>query len=190
MTKKKQIGPKEACDVLSDSVSWEKAYASYFGVIPSSKTYLEIDSKKTASLIEDRFGSVVVEKFKYERYQRKKSIRTAETIYLLSNKVIVHIERRSKSVHLLYSVPEDKFVAELDTDLRTFCKSSRGKEIFLAVSDMGISLKPVRLKKIEVALPENYNDDLLNLHPRVVSLLKQKEKSELFLVHGAPGTGK
>lgn len=190
MTRKKPIGPKEAYDVLSDSVSWGKAFASYFGVIPSSKTYSEIDTKKTDSLIQERFASLVLQKFKYEQFRRKAGVRLNETIYLLSNQVIVHIEARSKSVHVLYSVPEDDFVHDLDQELRTLCKTYRGKEIFLAVSDMGISLKSVRLKKVDVALRENYNDDLISLHPKVVSLLAQKEKSELFLFHGAPGTGK
>jgi hypothetical protein len=182
--------PREAYDDLTNDVAWPRAFTTYFGVFPSEKSYCQVDWRKVDSMIESKFGDLIREKFKKERYERKSGIRAVGIVYLLSNRVIVVIDGISGTVDLFYSLPERDFIIELDKEMRTFCKSKRGKQIFLAVSDMGITLKSICLKKIDVSLPENYNDDLLEIHANVLSLLSRKNKSELFLFHGRPGTGK
>lgn len=54
----------------------------------------------------------------------------------------------------------------------------------------GFQLHDFSLRNEEADLERNYNDDLPDIHTRLVSILSEKESSGLILLHGAPGTGK
>ena len=51
-------------------------------------------------------------------------------------------------------------------------------------------LKRFRLKSYEINLEDNYNDDFLPVHQRIMDGIEGKDQKGLILLHGEPGTGK
>jgi hypothetical protein len=54
----------------------------------------------------------------------------------------------------------------------------------------GFDLTETKLAHFEFALENNYNEDLVDLHPYLIEKLTTKGGKGLLLLHGAPGTGK
>lgn len=62
--------------------------------------------------------------------------------------------------------------------------------LFLVISGMnGFELVDIPLKKVEMNIEENYNDDFLSKHERIVKFMEDEE-SGIVLLHGEKGTGK
>ena len=54
----------------------------------------------------------------------------------------------------------------------------------------GLDLEEFDVRFDSVPLEENYNEDLLKIHPRIVNYLEEGQSSGLILLHGTPGSGK
>jgi Cdc6-like AAA superfamily ATPase len=57
-------------------------------------------------------------------------------------------------------------------------------------SEYGFEFRKFNIKKVELNVSENYNDDFQNVHTTVHSFLKSNNKNGLVLLHGKYGTGK
>ena len=51
-------------------------------------------------------------------------------------------------------------------------------------------LTEFKIKNIDVSIAKNYNQDLTELHPRIVDFIQSPDTNGIVLLHGAPGTGK
>jgi hypothetical protein len=187
----KMLQPNEAYDMFHSEVSWGRAYCSYFGAIPSLKLITGVNTKRCLSWIESAMKDRVIEKTFNESYSRKKGLKASEVTYILKQQVILSVNISHKTVSLYYSkLKSTTWVEELWVEVSKFTTKSPGKSIYLVVSDMGISLNAITLKRLQVDLTKNYNDDLIELHSSIVGSLNTKGSSGLFLFHGVPGTGK
>jgi hypothetical protein len=68
----------------------------------------------------------------------------------------------------------------------------REKSFSMVVRDDygNFELHDFSIRKEEVVLEQYYNDDLIEIHPSIVSFLSDKDSAGLILLHGQPGTGK
>lgn len=56
--------------------------------------------------------------------------------------------------------------------------------------DLGFDIDSFDIRKTEVILEENYNDELMNLNEKLVSFINSNDTNGMLLLHGIPGTGK
>lgn len=66
------------------------------------------------------------------------------------------------------------------------------RKFFMVKQDAfsGLELEEFDVHFRTISIEENYNDDLLNIHPKIVSYLNNSKTNGLILLHGIPGTGK
>lgn len=57
-------------------------------------------------------------------------------------------------------------------------------------SDYGFDKMSFDVKKIDININENYNDDFNDILENMINSLNQKNKSGLYILNGSPGTGK
>mgnify|MGYP002620259757 CR=1 FL=1 len=85
------------------------------------------------------------------------------------------------------------FLEKVQTKVdQAFRKLQEEKEHFqlVVIREGGYSLKRFKLKPYEINLNDNYNDDLLPVHQRIMEGITGKNQKGLILLHGEPGTGK
>ena len=54
----------------------------------------------------------------------------------------------------------------------------------------GFFLSEFKIKKHEINITENYNDELVELNPHILEFLNSKDNNGIILFHGLPGGGK
>jgi hypothetical protein len=69
-------------------------------------------------------------------------------------------------------------------------KVTRNKIFIVYRSSSGFAKKGFNVKKINVDLEENYNDDFPDMSSKIITGLNSKDKTNLVILSGAPGVGK
>jgi SpoVK/Ycf46/Vps4 family AAA+-type ATPase len=150
-----------------------------------------IDSKKAMEFIETTYKNEIVNKHHKDYYSRKKKKLVNENvIYLLNDKILIDIDDCNSLCILFPNDLEEKANRFVDKFKSMVKKSRVTKHISILVEDNGLRLMDIENKKPKYILSENYNDDLVELHSKIVKTLNKKNESGLFLFHGTPGTGK
>jgi len=98
----------------------------------------------------------------------------------------------AETVRVLHDDTQDEIASELIMTIKQFSiRERKTQNISLIVNSRhGLTTSGLKIRKPILELFKNYNDDLLPLHKKMVTTLKQKDKSGLYLFHGIPGTGK
>jgi hypothetical protein len=86
-------------------------------------------------------------------------------------------------------------IEEIISMLKIAKKKKQHKRKFYMIaatprSEYGFEFRKFNIKKVELNVAENYNDDFQNVHTTVHSFLKSNNKNGLVLLHGKYGTGK
>ena len=71
-------------------------------------------------------------------------------------------------------------------------RKQKEKSFSMVVRDEygNFELPDFSLRAEQVSIQDYYNDDLLQIHPNILSFLDNKDSSGLIMLHGLPGTGK
>lgn len=85
-------------------------------------------------------------------------------------------------------------INKLKNDLRNlsidFFKESH-RFSMIKKNDYGdFELANFKTRKVDVDINDNYNDDLVELTPKILSFINDKQKNGIVLFHGIPGSGK
>jgi hypothetical protein len=80
-----------------------------------------------------------------------------------------------KKLKLVKKKTEDNFYLILTK------KTSNGEEL---------KVKRFQLKPFKISIEDNYNDDFIPVHNRIIERLNARDEKGVVLLHGAPGTGK
>lgn len=84
----------------------------------------------------------------------------------------------------------EKFFTKILSKDKKVKKEKRELNI-ICVSQMdGAYLKPVKTKKSEISIEDNYNDDFKEVSDHIVDQLNKQDNNGIVLLHSAPGCGK
>lgn len=121
---------------------------------------------------------------------------TSRHLYLLDQEVLLYMEDTLSEIYIYaaYNNPNARGMKTVWNMLAPFVKSEmsdRGK-ISLMVKDsyFGLSTREFKLPDVEVDLAMQYNDNLIDFHDEVISVLNGKKKNGIIFLYGDPGTGK
>ncbi len=186
----------ESLEVVSDEsfryLNPQYVYFSYFKLIPSIIYVNGINIKKFVRWIKKEKTDWVLNFHSYsELLPKKKNKEIIQAVLVLKEDLMIGIN----GVHLTIYFPNSN--EELAYKLIKFIKAKfplkvPGIDLFYMISQnqMGLNLHALSLKKTNINLKENYNDDLLEAHPWILKNLNMSDKSGLYLFYGLPGTGK
>lgn len=154
----------------------------FFGV-KVNKLYKKWNKKYTKELY--------TEEFTFKKRQ------TGRTIFTLKEGVIGLISKNyfhDEEVQILYkkSIPEkeiEPFIREVKTLFNNKKKNENKIEILFQEGNY-TDFRPFDIKKIDIDIDTNYNDDFKAIHEVILGKLKDKDANGLVILYGDPGTGK
>lgn len=110
------------------------------------------------------------------------------------NKVFVNIEYEACTIfyHKSDNISNNKKLLDLLGFLENFVEPAVSKNKIFVVhkSQRGFNKTGFNIKKIKINLKENYNDDFLPVAQDIISGLNKKNKTNLVILSGIPGSGK
>lgn len=186
-----QWNSPEVIDDASSYVNAFRLYYAYFKAIPTVKTIYRLDLIKVRHWLDQQHGNNIVVKHSSQKYNwEKKKLGYLQAFYLLDNDLLLHLE--DQKVTILHNYSQELIAKIFLLDLKQFMKRERTtQEISLVINtSRGLDTTDLKVRKPKLQLADNYNDDLTVLHEKIVTTLRQKNKSGIYLFHGVPGTGK
>jgi hypothetical protein len=171
----------------------ERLFYAYFGEFPSLFTVSGIDTDKLIRPIEQLWGGLVISRFTDQFFKRSGNrFFVRETQYVLEGGTVIELTpTRLKLLHLPGRLEEaQERIARLKTWMRAPRKESATHIHVVVPGNRELDTETVSLPKVRLDLETHYNDDLLPTHRTIISELRKKGQSGLYLFHGAPGTGK
>lgn len=175
----------------SDYFSTNRVFFYYFGQIPSRIYVRRVKVDKIMTAIEKEKNDEIETVHSIKEVPLKENrIKEIGIIYIMKDGTILNCGDYGVSIAYKY---ENKSIAEKWVD---FVKKNRSdfsdyNRIFLVTAGSeGLNTTSIEMPKPKLKLSDNYNDDLIEVNKELVSKLKKKNASGLFLFHGLPGTGK
>ncbi len=172
-------------------IAASRLYYAYFKKVPSIKIIRDIDGTRLRKWLETKGSVEIINKHCTQSYDRKeKSLKHTDAFYLLKNGLLINLD--AFEVNVLHDCNQDEEAEQLTLQFKQFIRRRRKTQNICMVTNgqTGLDTYPLKLKKPKLVLTKNYNDDLYMLHEKLLSSLKQRDKSGLILFHGLPGTGK
>jgi hypothetical protein len=173
----------------------QRLFMFYYNMIPNAIRLNHINCKKAnewfLSIAEDNIADFhyTQKKFKYSN-----KIEYDELVYWLYEDTVVYFNTRDESFTCLFRQTDDSKIQLLVEGIQKFktrLRTRKKPEINVLVNSInGIDTQNMEICKPQLTLEENYNEDLLSLHPSILKRLQKKNDKGLLLLHGKPGTGK
>lgn len=187
-------GPDHNFDIygtFGDSPDPSRLYYALFQKIPSCQEISKIHASRVKNWLNKEFSdkadSRVIEQ-NYDHDARK--MRYSEALYLLNDDLMVRLTSSQVKVyhHQGVSTQADALIQKLQKFIR---RKKPVREFSLITSgERGLEANSLRYPKPKLQLEYNYNEDMLESHQRILTLMKKNEQSGLYIFHGEPGTGK
>lgn len=170
-------------------INCKRVFYAYFNELPNILTLKNIQYEKAIDWIEQEFKSSIL-KSHYRLSDRSKN-KMVNIIYVFKNELVVDIENDSV-VTILFSKNTESKANDIATGIKKLRRRENNYKTvhLIAESRYGLELLPIKSKKPSLDINQNYNDDFPAVHKRIMSSLKENDKSGLVLLHGIPGTGK
>lgn len=190
-TPKLQLQNYQLFDMSNSFPDGKRIFYGFFKTIPNVIYIDEIIVNKFRNKIDSEWSDRINIKYCNEYYhQSKKKLVPDDVFYMIDEKLILKFDRSHICIYYL-----EKAVAVANELMKiSMSFKSRQKitqEISLVINNIsGLDTVEIKIKKPALDLNTHYNDDLIPIHKKCISLLKEKDKSGLFLFHGIPGTGK
>lgn len=168
-----------------------RMYYAYFKIIPTMKLIHRLDLLKVNAWLEDEYQNEIVIRHAKQCYDWDKKIMDDDDLFfLLKNDLLLNLE--GCTVRILHHPGQEKTATELLLKLKQFAKRERTtQQINLVINTRnGLGTSELRIRKPKLSLTDNYNNDLAVLHEKIVTSLKQRNKSGIYLFYGVPGSGK
>ena len=181
-------------NVFDDSniyINIKRIFFAYYSTIPNLKSIDDIECRKLIIAMESDKKDEILNKHYRQRLNRyRNEMSYADLIYLMKDGTIINLE--IDSLMIAFS-PENETIAQqwIDYAKKFTKKAIQTNSLCLVVqSTNGLDYTPIKIKKPKLDLTLNYNDDIIEMHKSIVTKLRKKDASGLFLFYGIPGTGK
>lgn len=166
-----------------------RVFFAYFGCIPNNVVFTGVDGDRVRKWIEKELGSEIARIHYRRAVTNPKKEDYTEKMYLFRDELLIRIDRWN-DVLMLHS---DHSAARANTLVKSISRfRSKQKPSLYVITDNGHGLQFTDLNsnKPSISIDTHYNDDFREAHQRIMSGLRKKKESGLFLLHGEPGTGK
>lgn len=185
------ILPLDIFQSFNDTPECGRLYFVLYQQIPSVQQLENINATRIKEWLAGDYRSQVLNRILHQDYHRRiKRMMYESATYILQGELIVQLKPDAVSVYHHEGVTEQ--ADALIKLLKKFILKRRPKREFSLVisGERGLETTSLAYQKPSSELVMNYNTDIVEAHPRVLALLKKKNKSGLYLFHGEPGTGK
>lgn len=171
-------------------VNPSRVYFAYFEFIPSYIIISGIDNLKAMSWIRKTQSDNIL-KTHTRRFQSNSTgkMEISHIIYILKDQLLIKIENNG-FITILYSEESEVLAETLACKIKDLKKAYSSQFSMFIESGDGLKLFDIKSMKPKLSIIGNYNNDLNDLHTKILIDLKKKDNSGLYLFHGAPGTGK
>jgi len=167
-----------------------RMFFAYFGCLPNNIFVAEVNQKKVKEWLEREHAALIRKKHSRRTFtpNDKEGVYT-DVYYLFENKMLIKVDKWN-DVLILYCETSEALANEIVVNIRKF-RIHAGPSLYTLVEGgKGLQLTSIKCKKPKLSINAHYNDDFDPVHKKMLKELKSKDKSGLFLLHGAPGTGK
>ena len=167
-----------------------RLFQAYFDKVPNIKCITNVDCTRLRKWMDVNMLGSIINKHTSEVYdRRKKKMMFKHSSYIMKNDLLLTLQPDLAEV--VYAGENEHLAQELLNKLKQFLKRKKyTTDINLVVPGYHYNTKPVKLKKPNLNISTHYNDDLEELHFKILANLKKKNTKGLYLFYGAPGTGK
>ncbi len=166
--------------------------------LPIVKTYYsKLDTELLCKELKSKFPNeeceIIVNKdYSSEKGRKKWKNMDCSVFGDLKPGIILQYEYYSTTVCYDNSISEEE-IKDLENLILKCKDNNQHKNKFWMVkkNDVGeYDLADFKIKKVDVKLEENYNQDLVTMHPKILEFLNSSDDNGIVLLHGRPGTGK
>ncbi|MGM0580727.1 MAG: AAA family ATPase [Bacteroidota bacterium] len=123
--------------------------------------------------------------------EKKSSLEIDDILFEFSQDAIIHFDHNQETIIICHAKTNEELIEELSSGFMKFIKKDKSNQIGLITANQnGLHITPMDLKKNEINLALNYNDDFLAVNDIILKRLCTNMDKGIVLLHGAPGTGK
>jgi hypothetical protein len=156
----------------------------------------DIDGEKLLNQLREKYQLHTHQIWIYQRYNKdedKRSIRSFMVSIQKNLLVYFGYDDNADTTKILYDEKiEETALQSLVAIIKECCEIPKAEsKIFLLYESHGyLALRDFEVKKSNIDLAMNYNDDFLPIHEVILKRLQTQDDKGLVLLHGLPGTGK
>jgi len=120
---------------------------------------------------------------------------TEKHLYLALEEVLLYLEYdfTKLSIYVGSNDPDARGMRRVRRLIKPYLNTripDKGKIHLMFQTEFGFSTREFELPNVKVDLAMQYNDNLIDFHDEVISVLNGKKKNGIIFLHGDPGTGK
>jgi hypothetical protein len=184
---------------FDDELHLGKYFIHLYGDICNTySVYASIDLKNFLKKITEKFQLTDENFILKEEQAKNKSLAKVDytsSAYLIILKEKILLEINSYKAEFWYGKDIDfENILEVVKLLEQAKKKKKHKQKFYMVSvgkgEGGLEFKKFDIKKMELNIDENYNNDFIPVHNTISEFLQKEDNNGLVLLHGKYGTGK
>lgn len=169
-------------------------FVAFYNTIPSCIGEEAINCPLACKRFAEVYKSEVKDYYFERRCGKGRQTVYENVLFVLYEDLVVCFDHVYSRVHILFNTTSWEKVEKIVSWVRKYREKVPKKraDIYVLVNSrfMGIDTELVKLRKQELNVKENYNDDFLEIHKIIFERLSKKNDKGLVLLHGAPGTGK
>jgi tRNA uridine 5-carbamoylmethylation protein Kti12 len=168
-------------------------FVAHFNAVPNLISEIAIDCRRANRWFEKKYLPEIKKKYFIKRYfDGSKKAEYDDIYYILDEDLLVNFDTNCSTVRFLFAETELAKVEALSRAIKRFKKRARAQAfIYLLMrSSAGFETKALELNRPKLRIEDNYNDDFMDVHRRILKRLQQPKDKGLVLLHGKPGTGK
>jgi hypothetical protein len=179
----------------SSYIFFARFYFAVYGQIPCIIQIDFVDARKAEVFFTERYKDKITSRYYKKNFVKdKKDFTCDDVFYTLGDMLLINFDMEYEGVSIAFNgEAQEQLAHEFAREMQQFFNKKKKVErhIFLVVQgEYGLSLRALPNKTPKMLVSENYNDDLALLHPLILENLRKKNHNGLFLLYGAPGTGK
>ncbi len=169
-----------------------KLFISLFKSIPQKMKIDRVNGYRIRLQLESEMKDQIIHRFYTKKFDSKKdAMGFIRIIYLLANGYLIDLDH--DEIAIFFANKEEADAEAFLLQFKILEKEQRKENsisIIIHDNEYGLRTEKLIFKPAAINLDKNYNNDLLEKHPTILKMLKEKNKSGLHLFHGIPGTGK
>jgi len=171
-----------------------RLFTTTYNCYPHLITIHNVDALKAIPFLEKKYFSDIKDTISTKRpYGMRTDTSIAYKIFLLQDDLVVGINVMQDTAHILYKNTPSDIIETIEKEITAIKKVKYKDDPMLGLLLMengSVNANWFHIKKTNLSVVENYNDDFLTIHKLILKRIAKRNDKGLLLLHGKPGTGK